>query len=106
MGNTYTQLYIQIVCTVQGPQSLIKRAWRDELYAYIGGIISNKGSKPLAINGMPDHVHIFIGLNIEASLSNLVREIKTSTNKLIKNQLILISMAKRIWSIFLQQIKH
>ena len=61
-----------------------KKAWKDELYAYIGGIISNNKSKPLAINGMPDHIHIFIGYNPTKSLPDLVEEIKTSSNKFLK----------------------
>jgi len=59
MANIYTQLYIQIVFSVQGRESIIKKAWKDELYAYIGGIISNKKTKPLAINGMPDFIQSF-----------------------------------------------
>ncbi|WP_090341481.1 IS200/IS605 family transposase [Dyadobacter koreensis] len=84
MANTYTQLYMQIVFSVQGRESIIKKAWKDELYAYIGGIISNNRSKPLAINGMPDHIHIFIGYNPTMSLPDLVEEIKTSSNKFLK----------------------
>jgi putative transposase len=84
MANTYTQLYIQLVFAVQGRQSLIKKEWKDELYAYTGGIITNNKSKPLAINGMPDHIHIFIGYNPTRLLPELVEEIKTSTNKFLK----------------------
>ncbi|MDQ6478456.1 IS200/IS605 family transposase [Dyadobacter sp. LHD-138] len=86
MANTYTQLYIQIVFSVQGRESIIKKAWKDELYAYIGGIILNKKSKPLAINGMPDHIHIFIGYNPTITLPALVEEIKTSSNKFLKDR--------------------
>jgi putative transposase len=60
MANTYTQLYVQLVFSVKGRESLIKKAWKDNLYAYIGGIILNKNSKPLAINGMSDHIHILL----------------------------------------------
>jgi putative transposase len=86
MANTYTQLYIQIVFSVQGRESLIKKEWKDELYAYMGGIISNNKSKPLAINGMPDHLHLFIGYNPTIALSHLVEEVKTSSNKFLKNK--------------------
>lgn len=86
MANTYTQLYIQVVFSVQGRQSLIKQIWKNELYAYIGGIIANNKSKPLAINGMPDHIHIFFGYNPSVSLPHLVEEIKTSSNKFIKEK--------------------
>jgi len=84
MANTYTQLYVHIVFSVRGRESLIKRAWKSDLYAYIGGIILNHKSKPLAINGMPDHIHILIGYNPTTPLSTLVEEIKISSNKWIK----------------------
>jgi putative transposase len=84
MGDTYTQLYVQIVFSVKGRENLIKKAWKNELYAYIGGIILNRRSKPLAINGMPDHIHIFIGYNPAISLPDLIEEIKTSSNTFIK----------------------
>ena len=86
MANTYTQLYIQLVFSVQGRESWIKKAWKSELYAYIGGIIRNNKSKPLAINGMPDHIHIFIGYNPARPLPDLVEEIKTSSNKFLKEK--------------------
>jgi putative transposase len=85
MANTYTQLYIQIVFAVKGRESLIRNTWKNELYAYIGGIIKEQGSKPLAINGMSDHIHIFIGYGTSVSLADLVEEIKTSSNKFLKS---------------------
>lgn len=84
MANTYTQLYIQIVFSVKGRESLVSKAWKNDLYAYIGGIILNHRSKPLAINGMPDHIHILIGYNPSTPLPTLVEQIKTSSNRWVK----------------------
>jgi REP element-mobilizing transposase RayT len=58
MANTYSQIYIQIVFAVKGRQNLISSKWKDELFKYITGIVTNEGQKLIAINGMPDHVHI------------------------------------------------
>ena len=38
----------------------------------------------LAINGMPDHIHFLIGMKPSCCLSDLVREIKKSSNEFIK----------------------
>ncbi|MFV8358204.1 IS200/IS605 family transposase, partial [Flavobacterium sp. XS1P32] len=75
MANTYSQIYIQIVFAVKGRQNLISSKWRDELFKYITGIVTNEGQKLIAINGMPDHVHILIGLKPNKALSDLVRDI-------------------------------
>lgn len=53
------------------------------MYKYITGIITNKGQKLIAINGMPTHIHILIGMKPTCCLSDLVREIKKSTNAFI-----------------------
>lgn len=62
MANTYSQIYIHIVFAVKGRQNLISVKWKDELYKYITGIVTNEGQKLIAINGMPDHLHILIGM--------------------------------------------
>lgn len=83
MSSTYSQIYIQIVFAVKGRQSLINSNWEEELYKYITGIVQNKEQKMLAINGMPDHIHILIGMRPTCCLSDLVREIKKSSNNFI-----------------------
>jgi putative transposase len=50
------------------------------------GIVQTRGNKMLAIGGMPDHIHIFIGLKPAEALSDLVREIKLATNDFINEQ--------------------
>jgi len=41
--------------------SLIQPLWKEQLYKYITGIAQNHGHKMIAINSMPDHLHLFIG---------------------------------------------
>lgn len=83
MPNTYTQIYIQTVFTVQNRISLIKPEWKDELYKYITGIVQNNEHKLIAINGMPDHLHVFIGMKPHQSLSDLMQDIKGDSSKWI-----------------------
>ena len=59
MANTYTQIHIQVVFSVQDRTCIIRETWKNELFKYITGIIQNHKHKVLAINGMPDHLHIF-----------------------------------------------
>lgn len=86
MAGTFSQIYIQIVFAVQNRESVISASWEEELYKYISGIVKNKGQKMLAINGMPDHVHIFIGIKPSCSISDLVREIKKSSHDFINEK--------------------
>ena len=86
MANTYTQLYVHIIFAVKGRQNLISTNWKDEIYKYITGIITNKEQKLIAINGMPDHIHILIGLKPDKSISDLVRDIKSNSSKFINDK--------------------
>ncbi len=83
MPNTYTQLFIQIVFTVKGRESVIESIHREELHKYITGIVQNRNHKLLAIFCMPDHTHILVGLNPGQSISDLVRDIKASSSGFI-----------------------
>ena len=80
MANTYTQIYIQIVFAVQGRQSLIPANQKEELFKYITGIVKNRNQKLIAIKGMSDHVHIFVGMKPNIALSDLVRDIKAGSS--------------------------
>ena len=86
MAGTFSQIYIQVVFAVKGKDSLINKSWEEELYKYITEIVQNKEQKVLAINGMPDHIHFFIGMKPSCCLSDLVREIKKSSNDFIKEK--------------------
>ncbi len=81
--STFSQIYIQIVFAVKNRNALINFEWDERLYQYITGIVQNKGQKMIAINGMPDHIHIFIGIKPSCLLSDLVREIKKASNEFI-----------------------
>lgn len=84
--STFSQIYIQVVFAVKGRNSLISQSWEEELYKYITGIITNKGQKLIAINGMSDHIHILIGMKPSCCLSDLVREIKKASNIFINEK--------------------
>lgn len=86
MADTYSQIYLHIVFTVKKREYLIDPKWESELYKYITGIVQNKGQKMIAINGMPDHVHLFIGMKPSCCLSDLVREIKKATTEFLRNK--------------------
>lgn len=83
MANTFTQIHIQCIFSVQNRFCVIHKNWEVELYQYITGIVQNHGHKVLAINGMPDHVHVFFGMRPIQSVSELLQDIKGSSSKWI-----------------------
>ena len=59
--NIFPDLY-SAVFAVKGRENLIDNSWKTELHKYIAGIIKGKDQKSIIVNGMPDHIHVFIGL--------------------------------------------
>jgi REP element-mobilizing transposase RayT len=85
MAGVFSQIYIQIVFAVQGRQNLVHASFEEELHRYISGIITNKKQKSLAVNGMPDHIHILVGLKPSLCISDLVRDVKNNSTNFIND---------------------
>lgn len=86
MANTYTQIHIHAVFSVQDRKCLISKQWKDELCKYITGIIQNNNHKLLTINGMPDHLHLFFGMRPTQSISELMQQVKGDSSKWINEK--------------------
>lgn len=83
MSNTYTQIHIQFVFVVKRRACVIDASWENELYKYISGIVQAHNHKLICINGMPDHIHMLIGLRPTQSISDLMKDVKGSSSKWI-----------------------
>ena len=81
MPNTFTQLNIHSVFAVKYRAAVIKASLREELHRYITGIVQHNGHKLLAINSMPDHLHLFYGLHPGQSVSELMRLVKSDSSE-------------------------
>ena len=86
MANTYTQLYIHFVFAVKYRAALLSSDWDERLRLYISAITQNNGHKMLAINNMPDHLHMLIGLNPGQSISDLMRLVKGDSSEWINKE--------------------
>jgi putative transposase len=85
MANVYYQTSMQLIFAVKHRHALIKDSFRDELHRYIGGILLNQKHKPLAINSMPDHIHIFFGMH-PCDIPALVRDIKSDSSTFVNEK--------------------
>ena len=81
---SYTNLLYHIVIRTKRSQRTIDEAYERELYAFILTYVKNRNSVLYRINGMPDHVHILVGLHPSVAISDFMRELKTATSKMMK----------------------
>jgi len=83
MAGTFSQIYIQAVFAVKGRENLLQKPWRNDVFRYMAGIIKGKNQKSIIVNGVSNHVHLFIGLKPSMCLSDLIRDVKNNTTNFI-----------------------
>lgn len=83
MAGSFSQIYLQYVFAVKGRQNLLQKPWREEVFKYISGIIKGKNQKPIIVNGVSDHVHVFVGLKPAMPIPDLIRDIKNNSSNFI-----------------------
>ena len=85
MANTYSQITLHFVFSPKNRESLIHASFQERLHRYITGIVVGKRHKMLAINSMPDHIHMLIGFDPYEAPSDLVRDIKSDSTLFIND---------------------
>lgn len=81
MSHTYTNLLTHFVFSTKDRVELINDEMKPELYAYLGGLTKELKGKPLAINGMSEHVHLLVSLPPTVSISDAMQFIKANSSK-------------------------
>ncbi|OOF85418.1 IS200/IS605 family transposase [Rodentibacter ratti] len=80
---SYTRnLYHIVFRTKYGVPSILEEN-EATLYRYIWGFVREHKSVLYRINGMPDHIHLFVELHPMISVAKFVQKLKTSTHKWI-----------------------
>ena len=81
VASTYLSLLYHVIFATRHRAPSIVDAWREDLHAYLGGVLKGLDAYPLAVGGTADHVHIFFGAKSTHRLADLVRDTKTSSQK-------------------------
>src|SRR5271165_7488771 len=59
---------------------------RSEVHAYLTGTLRGLECDPLQVGGVEDHVHILCGLSRKISLAELIKNLKTSSTRIVKGK--------------------
>jgi REP element-mobilizing transposase RayT len=72
---------LHLIFSTQGRRPTIKPAFRDELFAYLGGIVRDMHATPLIVNGACDHAHLLVRVRPVHSAAEIVRVAKTNSSR-------------------------
>ncbi|HTU41075.1 MAG TPA: IS200/IS605 family transposase [Candidatus Aquilonibacter sp.] len=81
MSHTCGNILLHVIFSTRCREPLIKSDFRDDLHAYLGGIIRELNGTALAINGVPDHVHMLVRVRPVHSASEIARVVKTNSSR-------------------------
>jgi len=77
---SYTKLLIHIVIRTKYSRPTIPNEHSAELYRYMWGYVKKKKCVLYQVNGMPEHIHLFVQLHASLAVADFVRDLKTSTH--------------------------
>ncbi|MGE4182472.1 MAG: IS200/IS605 family transposase [Limisphaerales bacterium] len=86
MPQSLAQILVHLVFSTKHRDSILADADRDELHAYIGGILANHQGSLLAAGSVGDHIHLLIAHPRTCAPADLVMEIKTGSSKWLKSR--------------------
>jgi REP element-mobilizing transposase RayT len=86
MPQSLAEVNIHFIFSTKNRQRLIVDAIASQFHQYIGGIIRGEKCGPLAVGGMPDHVHLLISLSRQTSIAELMRIVKAGSSKWMHEQ--------------------
>ena len=79
----YTKLIYHIILrTYQGTAPIVEANERD-LYMYVYGFCKSHNCVLYRINGMPDHIHLLVGLHPTIAVATFVHDLKIATNNFL-----------------------
>ena len=82
--NSYRQILYHIVFCTYNHENTLPETMHENLYSYIWGIIKKRNCVLYQVNGTGNHIHILSDLHPSISLADYIKEIKTATNRWIK----------------------
>ncbi len=68
--------FAHLVFSTKKREMLIGGDIAPRLYSYMAGVAIEKGAVPIAINGMPDHVHLLIKSSKNFNDASFMKELK------------------------------
>ena len=81
MPSAFTQNFYHTVFSTRHRAMLITPELEERLYPFMGGIVRDLRCTLLAVNGVPDHVHLLVRYRADLSHSEMLQQIKGRSSK-------------------------
>ena len=86
MSQSLSNIVVHLVFGTKNRQPILRDDIRDELHAYLIGILKAYGCKPIITNSEPEHVHQLFVLSKTHALSFVIEKVKNGSSKWLKTK--------------------
>ncbi len=86
MAQSLSKIYVHLIFSTKHRERTLPDEIRPDLHAYMGGTLKGLGCLPVEINTEPDHLHALFLLARTAMLSDVVGQLKKSSNDWLRGR--------------------
>ena len=86
MSQSLSDIQIHLVFSTKHRAPMLSDSVREELHAYMVGVLKNLTSPVIALNSVTDHVHVLFSLGRTVSVAKVVEDLKKSSSKWLKTK--------------------
>ena len=84
--STHHGILLHFIFSTKYRKPYLAEDWRDDLFAYIGGIVADHKATLLKAGGIEDHVHLLLRIHPQYAISKTVQLLKANSSKWINDQ--------------------
>ncbi|MDX1933708.1 MAG: IS200/IS605 family transposase [Capsulimonadales bacterium] len=88
MRRSHIVVPVHLVWATYQRMPLIQPEWEDDLYHCIAQDAAKLRCEILALNGMPDHVHLAVMLPATVTIASIMKQVKGNSSNFITEQIL------------------
>jgi len=86
MSQALAKIYLHLIFSTKNRERSLPEDIGADLHSYMGGILNGLGCSPIEINSELDHVHVLFAMTRTETVSNVVGQLKKSSNDWLRNR--------------------
>jgi putative transposase len=86
MAQSLARILVHVVFSTKNREPMLSDAMRQDVFAYMATVGRDLGCEVYRVGGMPDHVHLAVGLSRTLAVAGFVKKVKQTSSLWINGQ--------------------
>jgi REP element-mobilizing transposase RayT len=80
LPEAFSQVFLHIVWATWDRRPMLSMGIRDKVYQVIQAECRNMGVQVIALNGIADHIHLFVRIPVTITIATILKQVKGSSS--------------------------